>query len=72
MTHNKPLPPKMLLAIGLLLIVLPLAVNNFIRVPDFLRGLLMGIGLVFEIAAFVTLKKAANTENKNTSTDSKL
>ena len=62
----------LLVAIGLLLIVLPLLANSFIKVPDFLRGVLMGIGLVFEIIGVVMLRKSANIENKNTSSDAEL
>ncbi len=59
-----------LMAIGLLLVVLPIFINNFIKVPDFLRGLLMGIGIVLEIWAFVKLKKAPATAYQNTPGDS--
>jgi len=55
-----------LMAIGLLLVVLPTFINNFVKTPDFLRGLLMGIGIVLEIAAFVKLKKTSDTAYKNT------
>ena len=55
----------LLLSAGILLVVLPLLINSFIRIPDFLRGLLMGIGIVSEITAVVIL---INLNNKNKST----
>jgi len=65
MINKKPLiAPMFLLSIGLLLVVLPLLINAFIKVPDFLRGLLMGIGLALEITAFVILK-TGSTVNKS-------
>ena len=61
MTNKKPIALSMLLvAIGLLLIVLPMLANSFTKVPDFLRGLLMGMGLVLEITGVVILRKKAN------------
>ena len=59
-----------LMAIGLLLVVLPTFINNFVKTPDFLRGLLMGIGIVLEIAAFVKLKKGPAAAHKSTQVDS--
>lgn len=61
MNSKKPLiPARLLLPIGLLLVALPMLINDFIKVPDFLRGLFMGIGIVLEIAGFVKLKKTQN------------
>jgi len=71
MTTKKPLVnPMLLMSVGLLLVVLPMLINSFIKVPDFLRGLLMGVGLVMEITALVMLKKASNAANKSTQADS--
>ncbi len=71
MTTKKQLAfPMLLISIGLLLVVLPILINNFIKIPDFLRGLLMGIGLIMEITALVMLKKGANAASKNTQADS--
>jgi hypothetical protein len=71
MTTKKQLAlPMFLVSLGLLLVVLPILINAFIKIPDFLRGLLMGIGLVMEITALVMLKKASNAANKSTETGS--
>jgi hypothetical protein len=67
MTTKKQLAlPMLLVSLGLLLVVLPLLINAFIKIPDFLRGLLMGIGLVMEITALVMLKKRSDAANKST------
>ncbi len=55
-----------LMAIGLLLVVSPIFINNFTKVPDFLRGLCMGIGIVLEITAFVELKRTRSTTGEKT------
>jgi hypothetical protein len=61
-TQKSLIKPMMLLSLGILLVVSPLLINNFIRIPDFLRGLLMGVGIVSEITALVML---INVNNKN-------
>jgi hypothetical protein len=71
MTTKKQLAlPMLFVSLGLLLVALPLLINAFIKIPDFLRGLLMGIGLVMEITAVVMLKKRSDAANKSTPADS--
>ena len=53
---NQPLQIRLLLSIGLLLVVLPAMISDFIKFPDFLRGLLIGIGLTMEIGAIIKMK----------------
>lgn len=43
--------------IGLLLVVLPTLINDFIKVPDFFRGLFMGTGIVLEIGSVVLQRR---------------
>ena len=67
MTTKKQLIfPMLLVSFGLLLVALPILINAFIKIPDFLRGLLMGIGIVMEITALVMLKKKSNASSKST------
>jgi hypothetical protein len=67
MTTKKQLVfPMLLISVGLLLVVLPILIKAFIKVPDFLRGMLMGIGLVMEITAVVILKKKSDAASKST------
>ena len=66
MTNKKPLiPPMLLMFIGVLLVVLPMLINTFVKIPDFLLGMSMGVGIVLEIAAFVMLKKVSGAASKS-------
>ena len=57
--------PILFFSIGLLLISLPIAINEVIKIPDFLRGFCVGLGLVLEIAGFVKLRRAQHEATKN-------
>ena len=50
-------PPRILIATGLLLVVLPPLINNFYPLSGFLRGFLPGIGLGLEIAGLIKMKQ---------------
>jgi len=66
MNPQKPfMSPMLLLAVGLLLVVLPLLINEFIKVPDFLRGALTGAGLVLEIAGVAMQRQGLKTAVKS-------
>lgn len=45
-----------LMAIGLLLVTVPFIINDWIPVPDFIRGALVGIGIGLEIAGIIRMK----------------
>lgn len=45
-----------LIAIGLLLVTVPFIVNDWIPVPDFIRGALVGIGIGLEIVGLIRMK----------------
>lgn len=58
---------KKIIAFGLLLVVVPLLVNDFYSIPHFLRGLITGVGLGIEITGFIKLKREKSmSEYKNT------
>jgi len=52
-----PMPERLMLAIGLLMVTLPQLLKIYIHIPDFLLGALVGGGLGLEIMAFIKLKK---------------
>ena len=56
---------RKLLAIGLLSTTLPTLINDFIPVPDFFRGAMIGLGLSLEIISFVFFKRVNNFVCKN-------
>jgi hypothetical protein len=69
MNQKKPAPHMILIAIGLLLVVSPLLLKEFIRIPDFVRGAMMGMGIVFEIAGIAAQIKQKNNRCKTTPAD---
>jgi len=50
-------PPRILIATGLLLVVLPPLINDFYPLSHFLRGFLPGIGIGLEITGLIKLRK---------------
>jgi hypothetical protein len=54
-----PLPARVLIPTGLLLVTAPsLLRDGFnIPIPDFFRGMLLGIGLALEILGIIMMKK---------------
>jgi hypothetical protein len=57
-----PFPERALICIGLLLATLPQLFKEYIPIPDFLRGLLAGVGLGMELTGFIMLKKRRRAE----------
>jgi len=58
MKHKKVLKPELrLVAIGLLLVTMPFLINDWIPVPDFVRGALMGIGIGLEIIGLIRINR---------------
>jgi len=50
-------PERLWIPIGLLLETVPFLVNDWVHVPDFVRGSLMGLGIGMEIMGMIKLKK---------------
>lgn len=48
---------QLFICIGLLLITTPTLINDWIKLPDFFRGLLSGVGLALEICGLVLIAK---------------
>ena len=51
---------KSLLALGLLLAASSGIIKDFVHIPDFFRGVMMGVGAVSEITGFILIRKGAN------------
>ena len=48
---------QLCICIGLLMVTTPTLINDWIKVPDFFRGALMGLGLGLEIIGLVLMRK---------------
>jgi hypothetical protein len=62
----KNLPPfsmRVLIPLGLLLITIPFLLNSYIRIPDFYRGLAMGLGIGLEILGVILIRKHKISNN---------
>jgi hypothetical protein len=60
---KQPMYIRVLIAGGLLMVIMPTLLKEYVAIPDFFRGFLLGAGGVFEIAGIVLMnrKKRANS-----------
>ncbi|MGN6180837.1 MAG: hypothetical protein ACTHNW_16765 [Mucilaginibacter sp.] len=54
---NTPRPQLRLVAAGLLLAAVPSLVNDWIHIPDFVRGILVGVGIGLEIIGLIRMSR---------------
>ena len=52
-----PMPERLLIAGGLLLTTIPGIFAEYVKIPDFFHGLLLGMGLGLEIWGLILLKR---------------
>lgn len=52
-----PTVERRMISIGLLLVTLPFLINDWVHVPDLIRGTLMGIGIGMEIVGIVRINR---------------
>ena len=52
-----------IIAIGLLLVTIPFLIKEFVPIPDFFRGLLMGVGIAFEAVGLLLMLKLRVKQN---------
>lgn len=52
-----PMPERLLLCTGLLLISAAVLIGRWTNVPDFLHGFLLGAGLGMEIVALIKMQR---------------
>jgi len=57
MKYLRSIPPKKLIAIGMLLVVLPTLFNDVVPIPQFVSGFMVGLGLWIEIIATIKLRR---------------
>jgi hypothetical protein len=59
--QKMPRRVRIMISAGLLMITMPTLINDWVHVPDFLRGAMVGVGLGLEIGGLVAahrLRKA--------------
>jgi hypothetical protein len=56
-----PAPARILICVGLLMATLPTLLADYTAIPNFLRGMLAGIGLGLEITGLVQFRRMQNT-----------
>ena len=54
---KQPVYIRLLIAGGLLMVTMPFLFKEYIPIPDFFRGFLLGAGGVFEIAGIVLMNR---------------
>ena len=64
---KQPVYIRLLIAGGLLMVTMPLLLKEYIPIPDFFRGFLLGAGGVFEIAGVVLMSRKQKTESTSCS-----
>jgi hypothetical protein len=52
---------RLMISIGLLMTTMPTLINDWVHVPDFLRGAMVGVGLGLEIGGLVAANKFRKT-----------
>jgi hypothetical protein len=57
MKFTKPSTARQLLAIGLLSTTIPTLINDWIHVPDFVRGAMLGLGLGLEVIGIILIRR---------------
>ena len=61
MKKRRMLPrAKILLSIGLLFAILPMLFKEYVTIPDFIMGGLMGFGITVEVLALIMMRKSKN------------
>jgi hypothetical protein len=60
--NKQPRSGRLLIAIGLLMVTLPLLFKEYIPISDFFRGLLAGVGLAVEISGLVLMRRNRKAE----------
>ena len=48
---------RLFICIGLLLVTTPTLINDWIKVPDFFRGMLAGLGIGLEIGGLILIMR---------------
>lgn len=49
------------IAVGILLITLPVLLKNYIEIPDFFKGFLAGAGTILELGGLLMMKRSKCT-----------
>ena len=69
MKFAKPTTGRRLLAIGLLAVTVPTVLKDFIYIPDFFRGFMLGLGLAMEFIGIILIRKQKTSAANHSTTD---
>jgi hypothetical protein len=64
MKFTKATTGSRLLAVGLLAVTLPTILKDFIHIPDFFRGFMMGLGLTMEVIGIILMRRQKVVQSK--------
>ena len=54
---------RLMIAIGLLLVTTPALINDWVHLPDFVRGTFFGVGLVLETMGLIYLRRKRSIDS---------
>jgi hypothetical protein len=55
--QQQPFYLRSLFSLGIILTVLPVAIRDWVTMPDFFRGIITGLGLGIEVTAFIIISR---------------
>jgi hypothetical protein len=59
--QKMPRRVRIMISVGLLMTTMPTLINDWVHVPDFLRGAMVGVGLGLEIGGLVAAHRLRKT-----------
>jgi len=60
---KQPLYVRLFFSLGIIIVVSPMLISNYVAMPDFLRGGMIGLGLGLELIAIIIMRKRKNRMN---------
>jgi hypothetical protein len=64
MSYKKtPMSERLMIAIGLLLVTTPALINDWVHLPDFVRGAFFGLGLGLETMGLIYLRRKRSIDS---------
>ena len=56
-TNKLPNTELRIISAGLLMVAVPFLVNNWVHIPDVIRGILMGVGIGLEVLGLIRMNR---------------
>jgi len=61
--RKTPMPERLMIPIGLLLVTTPTLINDWVHLPDFVRGAFFGLGLGLETMGLIYLRRKRSVDS---------